>query len=129
MFRVSAMTINELIANIKIRASGRTRYEGQKPRVDEMLVAEIERLRAELDGSTWADKPLPEDAAIDAAHPLRTDTKEAHARYTEAMRLVGARRSKGGLVEMVNWLLAEKAAAVDGLRAEIAAITETHGNK
>lgn len=48
------------------------------------------------------DTPLPEDAAIKAAHPTRTGR---HDLYAEAMRLVGARRSKGGLVELVCWLL------------------------
>lgn len=56
---------------------------------------------AELE-TAWDDKPLPEDAEIEAAHPVRT---KQHARYAEAMRLVGARHSKGGLVALVNWLL------------------------
>ena len=38
-------------------------------------------------------QPLPEDAAIEAAHPLRTGD---HATYAEAMRLVGARSAKHG---------------------------------
>lgn len=48
------------------------------------------------------DRPLPEDAAIEAAYPTRSGS---HREYAEAMRLVGARRSKGGLVALVNWLL------------------------
>ena len=48
------------------------------------------------------DKPLPEDAAIDAAHPLRSNR---HDLYQEAMRLVGAKHSKSALVDLVNWLL------------------------
>ncbi len=51
---------------------------------------------------TDEDQPLPEDEAIDAAHPVRTGN---HAIYAEAMRMVGAKRSKGALVELVNWLL------------------------
>lgn len=52
----------------------------------------------------WAedDLPLPEDAEILAAHPLKTDR---HDLYMEAMRLVGAKRSKYALVDLVNWLL------------------------
>lgn len=57
-----------------------------------------------------ADAPLPEDAAIQAAHPLRTGR---HDLYAEAMRLVGARHSKAGLVELVNWLLAEREGSHD----------------
>ena len=54
--------------------------------------------------SEWRDedRPLPEDAAINAAHPIRTGN---HAAYAEATRMVGAKRSKGALVELVNWLL------------------------
>ncbi len=61
------------------------------------------------DAQAWTsgvDTPLPEDAAIAAAHPTRTGR---HDLYAEAMRLVGARRSKGGLVALVNWLLCEAA--------------------
>ncbi len=48
------------------------------------------------------DKPLPEDEEIAAAHPLNTGE---HALYAEAMRLIGAKHSKGALVDLVNWLL------------------------
>jgi hypothetical protein len=71
----------------------------------EELGAEIVRLRASPaePGFVWdGDKPLPEDEAIEAAHPLRTGR---HDLYREAMRLVGARHSKGGLVNLVTWLL------------------------
>lgn len=50
----------------------------------------------------WDDRPLPEDEAIKAAHPLRTNR---HDLYQEAQRLVGAKHSKFALVELVNWLL------------------------
>lgn len=48
------------------------------------------------------DRPLPEDAAIDAAFPTRSGR---HDLYADAMRMVGARYSKAGLVALVNWLL------------------------
>lgn len=48
------------------------------------------------------DRPLPEDDAIKAAHPTRTGR---HDLYAEAMRMVGAKHSKGALVDLVNWLL------------------------
>lgn len=68
------------------------------------------------DERTWDDLPLPEDDAIKAAHPIRTGR---HKEYEEALRLVHARRSKGGLVELVSWLLvrvndAEKSALKGG---------------
>lgn len=52
--------------------------------------------------SKWGDQPLPEDAEITAAHPMNSGR---HDLYAEAMRLVGARRSKAALVELVTWLL------------------------
>jgi len=39
------MRVDEVIAEVRARAAGRTRYAGQEPRYDELLVAEIERLR------------------------------------------------------------------------------------
>lgn len=64
------------------------------------------------DGSNlaaWDDQPLPGvDEMIKAAHPTRSGK---HTLFQRAQRLVGARRSKGGLVELVNWLLVEVEAA------------------
>lgn len=56
------------------------------------------------------DKPIPEDKYIDLAFPTRS---ERHDLYAHAMRLVGAKYSKGALVALVNWLLhrAEEAKA------------------
>lgn len=51
---------------------------------------------------TMGDAPIPEDAQIDAAFPTSSGR---HDLYKEAMRLVGAKRSKAGLVSLVNWLL------------------------
>lgn len=42
------MTPDEAIAIVNSKASGRTRYAGQEPYIDEVLVAEIERLRSEV---------------------------------------------------------------------------------
>jgi len=69
-----------------------------------------EELFRALDSETgeWADKPLPEDEEIKAAHPLHTNR---HGLYAEAMRLVGAKRSKNGLVNLVTWLLTRLAVA------------------
>jgi hypothetical protein len=73
---------------------------------------------------TEEDQPLPEDDAIKNAHPLRSGK---HDTYAEAMRLVGAKRSKGALVALVNWLLSERDEAVTraAVRAdELAAVSE-----
>lgn len=48
------------------------------------------------------DDPIPEDEAIRAAHPVRSGD---HRTYNDALRMVGAKRSKGALVELVNWAL------------------------
>ncbi len=57
---------------------------------------------------TEADQPLPEDEAIREAFPTRSGR---HDLYVEALRLVGAKRSKFALVDLVNWLLHREAAA------------------
>lgn len=41
------MNADEAIKTVNSWANGRTRYEGQRPFIDEVLVTEIERLRAE----------------------------------------------------------------------------------
>lgn len=51
----------------------------------------------------WScDKPDEWTAAIDAAHPLRTKNFDA---YDKAMAMVGNRKSKSALVDLVCWLL------------------------
>lgn len=62
--------------------------------------------RAAVADDDWDDKPLPEDDAIKAVFPTRSGR---HDLYAEAMRLVGAKRSKRALVELVNWLLHREA--------------------
>jgi hypothetical protein len=39
------MTFDEILEQVNIKATGRTRWEGQEPFWDEQLVKEIERLR------------------------------------------------------------------------------------
>ena len=71
------------------------------------LMTRIVKLEAEIDRTSkdeWDDRELrpEEEAAIHAAFPTRS---ERHDLYAEAMRLVGAKRSKNELVKLVNWLL------------------------
>lgn len=66
------------------------------------VLLEAARIRIE---EAWADSALPEDEQIAAAHPTRTGR---HDLYAEAMRMVGAKRSKGALVDLVNWLLSDR---------------------
>lgn len=79
------------------------------------LEARDTAVRAKALQWTADDKALPEDEQIKVAHPLRSGS---HALYAEAMRLVGAKRSKGALVELVNWLLTRE----DKALAHIAAL-------
>jgi len=62
----------------------------------------LENLLENSDSWTDDDQPLPEDEQIRAAHPMETDD---HETYEEALRMVGAKRSKYALVDLVNWLL------------------------
>lgn len=82
----------------------------------EVLEAENARLKAERDGSAWADGAMDRvdelSVAIDAAHPINSGD---HDTFERAVQLVGARRSKYGLVGLVNYLLRETAR----LRAEM----------
>ena len=50
----------------------------------------------------WHDQQLPEDNEIAAALPAASGDRES---YQEAERLVGARRSKRALIELVAWLI------------------------
>lgn len=63
---------------------------------------------------SWDNKPTPEDALIQEAFPTRSGS---HEQYAEAMRLVGARHSKGALVALVNWLLLRRGRAEQQLAA------------
>lgn len=67
------------------------------------------------------DQFLPEDEAISNAHPMRTGR---HDLYEEAMRLVGAKYTKGALVELVNWLLARVDAAQNEIQVVKIAVRE-----
>lgn len=51
--------VDDVIREVKSRAAGRTRYEGQEPRWDEVLVAEIERLREAIRGWTSHSEHIP----------------------------------------------------------------------
>ncbi len=51
------------------------------------------------------DRPLPEDDAIEASHPMESEDPEVHMVYVEALRMVGAKHSKYALVDLVHWLL------------------------
>lgn len=77
----------------------------------EDLRAENARLKervAELEQWCSEDRPSPEDDEISAAspHPMRSGR---HDLYAEAMRFVGAKQSKAALVDLVNWLLQQRA--------------------
>lgn len=69
--------IDEAIAEVKRKAEGRTRYEGQPPYRDEVLVAEIERLQAALKDIMLLDgKRLTGRQKFDHAFTLATRALE-----------------------------------------------------
>ena len=72
---------------------------------DLLATARAEGAAAALEW-TDEDRGIPEDDAIDAVHPAHTN--QHHDLYGEAMRMVGAKRSKGALVDLVTWLLIER---------------------
>jgi len=106
-------TPTERVSAVVYRDLQRALADTQK--IAEVQRTEIKRLVEEKvvvanDENSWTstrDEPLPEDAEIDAAHPMRSGR---HDLWAEAMRLVGAKRSKGSLVALVNWLLIRVAA-------------------
>lgn len=77
-------------------------YTAEEGRALEARIAELEAQLKQAQEWTDEDKPLPEDGQIDAAHPLQSGE---HKLYAEAVRLVGAKRSKYALVDLVHWLL------------------------
>ena len=80
-------------------------HDDTRPELMRRLAAALIETTAELEQFQvpWdSDKPIPEDAAINASHPLDTGR---HELYAHAMRMVGAKHSKGALVALVNWLL------------------------
>lgn len=81
----------------------RTTYTPE--RADAALLDMVMEVINEERAWTDEDKTLPEDAAIKVAHPTRSGR---HDTYREACRLVGAKRSKYALVDLVNWLLVER---------------------
>ncbi len=66
------MTADELIESIKTKSSGRTRWMGSEPYPDEILVAEIEQLRADKTTLVAALQ-----AAVKIAHEARVQWDEA----------------------------------------------------
>jgi hypothetical protein len=67
--------------------------------------ARIAALEAER-GKPWNDREDEWSAAIEAAHPTKTQRFDLD---DKARQMVSARHSKGALVALVNWLLAQLA--------------------
>lgn len=85
-----------------IIASGKQLVDEQAAEIatlNKLLAAFAKR---DAEDEDWDDKELPEDDLISKAHPMQTKRFDL---YNEAMRLVGAKQSKGALVDLVNWLL------------------------
>ena len=86
--------------NERAQSFGLVRAPDGEVMLSKDVIATLQKVRE----WTEDDLPIPEDDAIRAAHPTVTGQ---HGKYAEAMRLVGAKRSKYALVDLVNWLLCE----------------------
>jgi len=91
------------------RAIGIWKMQGREEKRLAFLESDVQRigdaLRSMDHAQKWdssGGKPLEEDAEIRAAHPLRSGN---HDLYMQALHFVDARRTKYGLVALVNWLL------------------------
>jgi hypothetical protein len=77
------MTADEAIAAVKSAAVGRTRYEGQPARIDEILVAEIERLRE----AAKHERDIGAEAVLLQARSMaNVELSEENDRLIEALR-------------------------------------------
>jgi hypothetical protein len=77
------MTIDEAMTIVKKVSEGRTRFEGYEPRIDELLVAEIERLReiAKHERDIGAEAVL-----LQARSMANVELSEENDRLIEALR-------------------------------------------
>jgi hypothetical protein len=85
--------------------------------------ARIAALEAERD-KPWNDREDEWSAAIQTAHPTKTQRFDLD---DKARQMVSARHSKGALVALVNWLLAQLATVTaerDAAREEIRRLKE-----
>lgn len=99
------LTIKQTAEELEKALKGKAAFYDKIGATEENVALIISALTAErylLDNEEWDDKELAEDSEIENVHPTKTGD---HKTYEEAMRLVGARRSKHGLCELVNWLL------------------------
>lgn len=82
----------------------REKYAAEGDSYDQLEALPHLLARYTSDLLNWSedDDGLPEDTEIHAAHPAESNS---HDTYMEAFRMVGAKRSKFALVDLVNWLL------------------------
>ena len=92
------MTVDEAIALVHSKAQGRTRYAGQEPYIDEVLVREIERLRAIVDDSACDPEAEAEARLIAAAPDLLAACKHC-------LMFVQREEEIRGFTEPIGWEL------------------------
>jgi galactokinase len=112
------MTVDEAIAAVKLAASGRTRFEGDEPWRDEILVAEIERLNQ---GWHEADIQILK-TGLDRAN-LRSLNTELVEALSDTLRMLEACHRQLGMYTKDN-KRTEKARAVLAKAADASAKEE-----
>lgn len=113
--RLALETLNE-IPNQELTGRFETSYEvcseieKALKRVEEdkddipLDVLALRRIVEEMREWSEDDDSVPEDEQIRRAHPLETKDFDT---YNEALRMVGAKKSKYALVDLVNWLISK----------------------
>ena len=101
------MTPDEAISIVHSKASARTRYASQPTYIDEVLVAEIERLRAIVDDSA-CDPEAEANARLIAAAPALL------AACKHCLMFVQNEEEHRGFKEPIGWELAAAIAAATG---------------
>ena len=83
--------LETVLSHIRVRASGRTRYEGQLPFDDELMLAEIERLRAEIADLKISVIAFGGPAMAEWARDFKLPPGHLHPVHYDILEAAGAR--------------------------------------
>lgn len=103
-FAVKQRAVDAKIRELDAKADAVQREVKEQTQIAQERVRFLTALLENLKKDWSGDRPLEEDAEIESVHPASEDKPDFHT-YNRAMALVGAKHSKYGLVNLVNWLL------------------------